>query len=169
MQRVNYDDLEMDDRHGLCHARVPFTGTAYELSPTGQLIGEACFVSGVQEGPTKDFFPNGQLASEDRYQHGSKHGECWRWYASGQPRERAVYEYSILLEAEEWDELQAASCGSTAWTSQSPQFRTLELLRHAHRRGTSMTPRCTHAPHPTGCGRAGAPAGAGGRSPDPRL
>ena len=136
MQRVNYDDLEMDDRHGLCHDRVPFTGMAYELSPTGQLIGEACFVGGVQEGPTKDFFPNGQLASEDCYQHGSKHGECWRWYASGQPRERAVYAYSILLEAEEWDE-HGRLLRQYRLDVQSPQFRTLELLRHAHRHGMS--------------------------------
>ena len=91
---------------------------------------------GIQDGSAKDFFPNGQPASADCYQNGSKHGECWQWYASGQPRARAVYAYSILLEAEEWDE-QGGLVRHYCLAPASPQFRTLELMRQAHQRGAS--------------------------------
>src|SRR5262245_30897291 len=135
MQRVNYDDLELDYHQVLYKDGVPFTGTAYELSPTGHLIGEVCFVDGIREGPATDFFPNGQRESTDCYQHGSKHGECWQWYASGQAKARAVYEHSILLEAEEWDE-HGSVLRQYRLDPQSPQFRTLELLRQAYQRQT---------------------------------
>ena len=57
-------------------------------------------------------------------------------YASGQSRARAVSAFSILLEAEEWDE-QGSVLRQYRLAAQSAQGRTLELIRHAPQRGAA--------------------------------
>ena len=136
MQRVHYDDLDLDDGLVLCKDRVPFTGTAYELSPTGHLIGEACFVCGVQEGPAHDFFPNGQLASKDQYRNGSKHGECWRWYASGQPHPAPSMHIPSCWKPRSGTST-ATSCVRIDWPPSRRSFGRWNCCERAHRRGSS--------------------------------
>lgn len=135
MERVNYDQLVESDTGALLRADLtPFTGVAFELATTGELVCEVQYVRGVREGVAREYFPSGKLESQDTYRNGSKHGESWRWDTSGRKRMRAVYEYSILVESEEWD-----AGGNRARVyhldTSSPQFRTLELMRKAYREG----------------------------------
>jgi hypothetical protein len=96
MERVPFDDLELDEDQVLRKERAPFTGIAFETSPSGHVVCEVSFVNGVQEGVAKEFFPSRRVESEHNYLNGAKHG--------------------VRISPE------------------SPQFRTLELMRAAYTR-----------------------------------
>jgi antitoxin component YwqK of YwqJK toxin-antitoxin module len=133
MERVHFDELELDGHQVLQKDGAPFTGTAFETSPSGHVVCEVSFVSGLQEGAAKEFFPSGRVELEENYLNGAKLGVCSKWYEDGRKRAREVFEYSILVESEEWDE-QGNRIGQYRIPPESPQFRTLERLRAAYGR-----------------------------------
>ncbi len=134
MERVNFDELEDPGRGQLLRAdQSPFTGIAFELSGSGELVCEVSYVDGIREGITKEYFPNGSVESQDAYSNGSKHGDCWRWDGAGRKRLREVYEHSILVEAQEWD-AQGSLVRTYRLAADTPQFHTLELMRKAYGR-----------------------------------
>jgi antitoxin component YwqK of YwqJK toxin-antitoxin module len=135
MERVCFDDLEVDGNI-LTVGGKPFSGVAFETTPTGVLISEVTFVNGLQEGKAQEFYPSGKLKVEETYENGSKHGECNMFFESGLKKSRASYEYSILIESEEWDE-RGVTIGSFLISKDGAQYRTLELFRKAHGRSSS--------------------------------
>jgi antitoxin component YwqK of YwqJK toxin-antitoxin module len=135
MERFSFDDLELEGNN-LTVGGKPFNGVAFETTPTGVLISEVTFVNGQQEGKAREFYPSGKLKVEEAYKNGSKHGECNTFFENGLKKSRAWYEYSILIESEEWDE-RGVTIGSFRISKDGAQYRTLELFRKAYGRDSS--------------------------------
>lgn len=102
--RVPFDDLAVNDDQSTLWDNDPFTGVAYELDASGQLVCESEFVEGLQEGTSRTWFAPEQLRSESEYAHGSRHGRSKEWHRNGQLASDARYLYSIKVEEMTWNE-----------------------------------------------------------------
>jgi|GEM_PF-3382266 len=92
--------LDRDDNGYLYHNGSLFTGKSVWYLETGQLVTEAYYENGIQDGYMRGWYENGQLKSITLYKEGCVVGNYKRWYENGQ----------LKLEAEvgkwkkEWDQ-----------------------------------------------------------------
>jgi antitoxin component YwqK of YwqJK toxin-antitoxin module len=125
--RVLYDHLSLANDQSMSWQGHPFTGVAYELADSGQLISEAAFEDGCQRGLAREWFESGQVRSEAEYVHGCRHGYSRTWHENGQVASEAAYEYSIKVAEKTWNE---DSVLMTEWSlsEDDPQRALIELL-----------------------------------------
>jgi hypothetical protein len=103
MDRVNWDDLKLEDDNTYSYQGLPFTGWATESFPDGRLRGETPIVDGVEKGVARDWHENGQLKLEEGRLGGGLHGVARLWDPDGQLRREARGEFGIRIASREWD------------------------------------------------------------------
>lgn len=101
--RVAEDDLDFDDNHRYVWEGEPFTGIGYE-EQGGQLISEAEYRDGYQDGPSREWYPSGVVKSEKAYRYSTAHGVFSSYDEEGHLKERKLLEYGIPV----WSESFAA-------------------------------------------------------------
>jgi antitoxin component YwqK of YwqJK toxin-antitoxin module len=126
---VDYDDLTPSEDHlTLTYQGQDFTGTAVEKDRHGTVIAEVAFREGKKFGLSREWFPNGRVRTEETYAFDELHGESREWYESGALRAEGAYELGICLRKQEWS-ADGAIASKTELREDSPQYRTLQLLR----------------------------------------
>lgn len=96
-------ELEYDSDLVFTKNGEPFTGTAFEGSPT---LGrsEVAYCEGRQEGTARDWYPSGGLKSEATYRSNVQHGRAAEYDEAGRLVRDAWYEYGILARSATYDE-----------------------------------------------------------------
>ena len=88
-------DLEYESDLVCTLGGVPFTGIAYEESPSGR--SEISFRNGLQEGLARDWYPGGGLKAESHFVQSVLHGLTREFDESGRVTSEADYEYGIQV------------------------------------------------------------------------
>jgi hypothetical protein len=104
MDRVNWDDLTLEDNDTYSYRGSPFTGWATEYLPDGRILGETPIVNGITQGVARDWYGNGQLRLEEGQLGGGLHGISRAWYSSGQLKREARGEFGVCIASREWDQ-----------------------------------------------------------------
>lgn len=126
--RINDSDLDFDMGLKCRYQGHPFTGTAVEHYPGGELRSELTYVEGVQQGVARDWYPTGELAGESLYSANQRHGLTREWFEDGQPKSELYYEFGIPISKKEWD--RDGELGSTWELKESdPRYQILEQAR----------------------------------------
>lgn len=133
MQRVNFDELELDMGDGNLYLWQghPFTGIAYELRPDGALWSEIKYVNGRRHGIARDWYPSGQLSSETTYFSGGCFGPDREWDENGRLRSETMREFNYPLRERKWDE-NGHLISETVLGPDSPYYSQLEERRKYH-------------------------------------
>ncbi|MFY0760721.1 toxin-antitoxin system YwqK family antitoxin [Metabacillus dongyingensis] len=82
----------------------PFNGIAYELKGNGILDYYCFYKDGMAHGNKIEFYSDEQVKCEKYYKYGQLFGESICWHENGSIMSKIIYEHSIILEQEEWDE-----------------------------------------------------------------
>lgn len=133
LPRKNIFDLfYQEDTQGndvLCTADGSYyTGLVFEALPGGYVTTEYAVKEGIKDGVEKVLYGDGSVECLAHYRHGLLHGEVTYFYGDGTPKEKSIFEYGILLEGFEWDEL-GNLLNHTQLASDSARFEKVMRLR----------------------------------------
>lgn len=102
-ERINYDDLELDDELALLDG-VPYTGVVYSLHRDGTVESESRYVDGLPDGLEEQWYSGGQLHRRIIALRGNGASEASSWYRNGQLRSVKRFVDRRMVEARAWDE-----------------------------------------------------------------
>jgi antitoxin component YwqK of YwqJK toxin-antitoxin module len=92
-QWVEWGDEFVSSSKGVTYYRGErFTGTQYQLYPSGDTVSVVAFENGLRNGMSREWFDGGRHKSIRFYHNGKMEGEHLGWYANGQ--RRFVYHFS---------------------------------------------------------------------------
>ncbi|WP_329065651.1 toxin-antitoxin system YwqK family antitoxin [Amycolatopsis sp. NBC_01480] len=93
---IRASELDFESDLVYMYQGEPFTGVAYEDSPT---LGrsEVMYSSGLQDGSSRDWYPSGKVKSEMMFARNDRHGGYRNYDEAGRVVEEGVYEYSVLV------------------------------------------------------------------------
>ncbi|MBS0171752.1 MAG: hypothetical protein JSR62_15495 [Nitrospira sp.] len=93
-------------------------------------MAEMEFRNGIREGLSRAYFPSGAIWIEQNYHYSRLHGDSREWFENGKLKTRSVYEFSILIECDVWDE--SGNVISVFRLDENhPDYKTLQIYRHA--------------------------------------
>jgi antitoxin component YwqK of YwqJK toxin-antitoxin module len=97
-------DSELDFESDLVYMYrgKPFTGVAYEESPT-RGRSDVMYHSGLQDGLSRDWYPSGKVKSEMMFDQNDRHGGYRNYDEAGRVVEEGFYEYSVLVSRKIFD------------------------------------------------------------------
>ncbi|MER5812500.1 hypothetical protein ABT143_30675 [Streptomyces sp. NPDC002033] len=97
-------DVDMDDAQRLLYKSQLYAGEVVEYAG-GSLVSQDSYVSGRQDGISREWYKNGVLRSEGVVRAGKPQGEFREWHSSGTLKSRQVFDDTGLLREEElWNE-----------------------------------------------------------------
>jgi antitoxin component YwqK of YwqJK toxin-antitoxin module len=104
MLRINYDDLESDSDGIYYLDGKPFTGTAYELYPNGQVSSEVEMIEGIANGAVHEWYPSGKPKLEGYGKIGERYSWSHEWFENGNPKHELVCEFHARAKERTWNE-----------------------------------------------------------------
>ena len=128
---LTIDDEELylaPDGHSYEYEDRPFTGVALHHSRDGQLVSEIHYVDGMLHGGARYWYPSGERLREEHFERNSHTGLAREWYRDGQLKRETLFDHSIRLREQQWDERGRLVHDFTLAKS-DPLFRTLQTLR----------------------------------------
>lgn len=103
-QPVPDHELDFDDDGLAIYGGGPFSGTSYEVTPSG-VRSELTYANGLLDGRAADVVvATGTLVGETHYFQGMKHGPQREYSPDGTLREQRDFEYDILLSFRSFDD-----------------------------------------------------------------
>jgi len=81
----------------------PFTGIAYEMYDTKNIVYFCHYKSGFKHGPYRQFYESGNLKSEEIMEYGQTKSFRKIWFEDGKLQSLGEYEYGIELSYREWN------------------------------------------------------------------
>ena len=131
--RVNFDALEQaESTDQLLFDGLPFTGVAFELSPTGQLLFEGEFKDGIENGRVRCWDVNGQLLKDFTARGGAFHGRVRQWHETGTMASDGEYEFGIRVRERRWSP-DGQLAEDYAISEKEPAYRSLSIIRENRR------------------------------------
>ena len=108
MQRVNSDEIEIEYTEGgsplYTWEGEPFTGVAFDVDDSGNLISEITYQEGIENGSEKNWYPDGQLESVRNNKWNRIHGDFKEWYPDGQVKIEGKCELGYVVWRKSWDD-----------------------------------------------------------------
>ncbi len=89
---VPYGQLEWKDERFFLGGK-PFTGTAEDRHPNGQLRSEYPMKNGRPHGLVREWWDNGQPSTETHFENGQRHGSNRYWNREGGLMKEQVYDH----------------------------------------------------------------------------
>ena len=89
---VAYGKLDWKDEKFLLNGQ-PFTGTAQDKHPNGQLKADYPMQDGKIHGVVREWWDNGQPSTETHIKNGPRHGSNRYWDASGRLLKEQEYDH----------------------------------------------------------------------------
>ncbi|MET9320878.1 hypothetical protein ABZX75_11940 [Streptomyces sp. NPDC003038] len=116
LRKIDVDDpdVDMDDAQRLLYRGELYTGEVIEYL-SGVLVSQDSYVSGLQDGLSREWYKDGTLRSEGTVRRGRPRGEFMEWHPNGVLKSRQIFDDSglVLKEEYEWDE---TGRPTRAWT-----------------------------------------------------
>lgn len=129
MLTIDDEDLYLaPDGYSYEYEDRPFTGVALRHSHDGQLVSEIHYVDGMLDGDARYWYPSGERLREEHFERNSHTGLAREWYRDGQLQRETLFDHSIRLREQRWDE-RGRLVHDFVLTEGDPLFRTLQTLR----------------------------------------
>lgn len=126
--RVDFDELLLTEEQQLSWHGQPFTGTAYELFPSGKVRSEVAYVEGIRQGSCRSWLNTGRLIEEANNWQGVSHGLTRTWDDQGRLCREQRFEFGIKVSEKTFDE-QGNVKNEWRISPSDNLYRTLELSR----------------------------------------
>lgn len=101
--RIDADEIDLGDDYVWRHDGTPFTGTAEQRTPEGNLLHEDEYRNGAQDGLGRTYWPDGTVRAEHWYDYGIQIRER-HWHADGSLREDTVTDARGVVKHFVWAE-----------------------------------------------------------------
>ncbi|SHN36375.1 toxin-antitoxin system YwqK family antitoxin [Streptomyces yunnanensis] len=104
MNRVTFEEIELEGGcYALCQG-VPFTGEVIDTGEGGQIESLTTYQHGLPNGPDLAWFPDGRLRSRGECRKGVAVGEWEEWHANGQLASHKEFdEHGNIRHGRWWD------------------------------------------------------------------